>query len=174
MKSPVALFALSVLTLVYAVFCVFTAAPQALPASDAALIQYAIQHCWGCGDNGPTCAIDTAFWTLGLPEAQAQEERKQMIGEALTHAAFMAHADRNALVRPNTSPDVLQLQRQWARANGKYPPALVLTFSAPAELPDGSTCYYVERREYGRPRGSGTIYVLRKGAVVSVLDVWIT
>ena len=141
MKSPVALFVVSVLTLVYVVFRVFMAAPQALPASDAALIQYAIQHCWGCGDNGPTCAIATTFWTLGYPEAHRQEAQKRMIREALTHSAFLAHADLNALVRPNTSPDVQQLQRQLARANGKYPPALLLMFSAPAELPDGSTCY---------------------------------
>jgi hypothetical protein len=174
MKSPVALFVVSLLTLAYVVLRVFTAAPKALPASDAARIQYAIQHCWGCGGNGPSCAIDTAFWTLGLPQARAQEERKRLIREALAHAALLAHANPTALGRPDTSPDVRQLQQQLARANGKYPPALVLTFSAPAELPDGSTCYYVERREYGRPRGSGTIYVLQKGAVVSVVNVWIT
>jgi hypothetical protein len=65
MKSPVALFVVSVLTLVYVVLRVFTAAPQAFPASDAARIQYAIQHCWGCGDTGPSCAIATTFWTWG-------------------------------------------------------------------------------------------------------------
>jgi hypothetical protein len=97
-----------------------------------------------------------------------------LIRQALTHAAFLAHADLKALVRSNKSPDVRQLQRQLALANGQHPPALVLVFSAPAELPDGSTCYYVERREYGRPRGSRTIYVLRKGAVVSTVNVWTT
>ena len=173
MKSPVALFVVSVLTLVYVLFRMLTVHLRATPASEVALIKYAIEHrCVFCRDF-PAYAVDTAFQTFGPTTQQAHEARKRIVRGALTHMPFLAHADLTALVRPNTSHEVLRLQQQQARTNGKDIAPYALTFSAPAELSDGSRCYYVETRALDRHWGSGDIYVVRRGAVVSVLDVWI-
>ncbi|GAB3578243.1 hypothetical protein GCM10027345_16950 [Hymenobacter daeguensis] len=176
MKSPVVLFVVSLLTLVYVVFRIVSVRPRAIPTSDVALIQFAVHRCWGCGVDGPTYAIDTAFRNFGPTRVRAHAERKRLVHGALTRnprAAFIAQVAVTPLVTPNASPDVLALQRQLARANGDTTPVFSLTFSVPATLADGTRCYYVEKRRWDHRWGSGDIYVLRKGAVVSVVDVWV-
>ena len=176
MKSPVALFVVSVFTLAFVVFRVLSTRPRTAPASDVALIHYAVQRCWGCGADGPTYAIDTAFRTFGPTPPQAYAARKRLVHGALTRnprAAFIALADVTPLVTPNTTTEVLNLQRQLAGANGNAVPTFALTFSAPATLADGTRCYYVEKRRWDHNWGSGDIYVVRKGAIVSELPVWV-
>ena len=175
MKSPVALFVVSVLTLVFVLFQLFSVRPRALPESDVALLYYAIgHHCRDCSAFS-TYAVDTVFRTFGPTKLQADEARKERVYGALTRkprAAFIAHADLATLLRPNTSPAVRKLRRQQVQAYGKIPP-FALTFSAPAVLPDGTTCYYVERLQQDRRWGSGDIYVVRNGAIISEFSVWI-
>lgn len=126
MKSPVALFVVSLLTLVYVVFRVLNVRPRAIPASDVALIHYAMQRCWGCEGNGPTYGIDTAFaFPSGPTSAQVHAWRKRIVHQALTgnsRAGFAATAAVAPLVTPNTSPAVRTLQRQLAAANGNTGP----------------------------------------------------
>ena len=177
MKSPLVLFAVSFLTLCYVVFQVLTAKPRAEPNSAVALVHRAIQYrCQVCTQH-PADSIDTVFRTFGHTAHQAADYRKQMLEKALARsprAAFLAGVNTACLVTPNASSELRALRQRAAGAPKNNAPHYMLTYSSACPLPDGSTCFYVEALSQGpnRQMGTGDIYVVRKGAVVSVVSVW--
>ena len=177
MKSPLVLFAVSFLTLCYAVFQAFTAKPRAEPSSAVALVHRAIENgCQVCTER-PTYGVDTVFRTFGPTVREAAAARKRVMDRVLTlnpRAAFLAGADAAYLVTPNASPELRALRQRAVGTPENNAPQYMLTYSTACPLPDGSTCYYVETLSQGQDRrmGTGDIYVVRKGAVVSVLSVW--
>lgn len=175
MKSPLVLFVVSCLTLCYVVFRVLTK-PRAEPASDIALVHYAIQNSCSFCTKRPEFGIDTVFRTKGLTAKRAAGW-KETINKALmrnTFAAILAGVDAACLMTPNTSPELKALRLRPAKTHDPTSLRYLLTYSAACPLPDGSTCFYVEslEQDLGRQMGTGDIYVVRKGAVVSVLSVW--
>lgn len=177
MKSPLALFVVSFLTLCYVVFQVLTAKPRGDPDSAVALVHRAVQYrCCVCTEH-PAYGIDTVFRTFGPTVQQAAAARKQRVDGVLTQnprVAFLAGADATCLVTPNASPELRALRQRQAGTPEYNAPQYLVTYSAACPLPDGSTCFYVERLSQGpdRQMGNGDIYVVRKGAVVSVVSVW--
>ena len=177
MKSPLALFVVSFLTLCYVVFQVLTAKPRPEPDSAVALVHRAIQYRCRLCTKHPAYGIDTVFRTFDPTAHQAAAYRKQILEKVLAHnprAAFLAGADAACLVTPNASPELRALRQQQAGTPKYNAPQYMATYSAACPLPDGSTCFYVETLSQGpdREMGTGDIYVVRKGAVISYISVW--
>lgn len=177
MKAPAALLLVSVLTLACVVFQVLTAKPRAKMPAGLALIHATVEYCVICKEKR-VYGIDTAFRSHGQQQ-QGDANRRQLLKEANAYrakdprTAFMEKADADCLATPNTSAELLALQAQQVRKHGNKAPEYTLTISVPCRLPDEMTGYYVETRRRDGRWGNGEIFVLRKGAIVGRLHVWV-
>ena len=181
MKSAAAL-AVIALVILYIVSQLLAPKPRVVPPSDVAVIFQTIKNrCPACIDTPYYYVLQTDFRSFrstrkrDLATDEAAVHRKQVLASALASSSFapsLAGLGPACLVVPNTSRELRALRGQLRQPQGESPMVYELTFSEACALPDSATGYYVEQVSRGSQRGSGAVYVVKKGVVVSQVSMW--